>query len=419
MAYQGRFLGAAEDIGRLGFVLEGEGARFLFDYGLEPDKPPLYPLEAPPIDRVFLTHAHLDHSGMLPWLAARYDASIHCTPPSADVATILHRDSLKVARLEGFPEPYADKDIDATMGLYDLMDFQYPRPLGHWTARLHTAGHIPGASQVELKSQSMTMVFTGDLYTKEQRLVYPAKQTRCDVLFMESTYAGREHPEREEVEKEFLDFAADVRSRGGVLLVAAFAVGRAQEIAMVLQGKGFNVWLDGMARAVAKVYAQHPQYLADPSRYLRALGEVKDVRNHRGRSVALQEADVIISTGGMMDGGPILWYLDHLRNDSKSAVALTGYQAPGTNGRKLLDDGHIDFDLKDPGKTIHKIHCEVRKFDFSAHAGHTDLVDFARNTGAEEIVLFHGDQREKLVDDLSDFATVKLPVRGEHFEVGK
>src|ERR1041385_1233352 len=419
MAYQGRFLGAAEDIGRLGFVLEGEGARFLFDYGLEPDKPPLYPLEAPPIDRVFLTHAHLDHSGMLPWLAARYDASIHCTPPSADVATILHRDSLKVARLEGYPEPYQDKDIDATMGLYDLMDFQHPRPLGHWTARLHTAGHIPGASQVELASQSMRMVFTGDLYTRDQRLVYAAQQTRCDVLFMESTYAGREHPAREDVEKEFLDFAADVRQRGGILLVAAFAVGRAQELCMVLQGKGFNVWLDGMSRAVAKVYVQHPAYLTDPSKYMRALGEVKDVRNHRGRSVALQEADVIISTGGMMDGGPILFYLDHVRNDPKSAVALTGYQAHGTNGRKLLAEGAVDFDLKDPGKAAHKIHCEVRQFDLSAHAGHQDLVDFARNTGAEEIVLFHGDQREKLVDDLSDFATVKLPKRGEEFTVGR
>jgi putative mRNA 3-end processing factor len=419
MSYLGRFLGAAEDIGRLGFVLEGEGNRFLFDYGMEPDKPPLYPLEAPPVDRVFLTHSHLDHCGMLPWLAARYDAAIHCTPPSADVATILHRDSLKVARSEGFPEPYGDEDIDATMGLYDLMDFQHPKPLGRFKASLHTAGHIPGASQVQLESGALSLVFTGDLYTGEQRLVFPAKQTRCDVLFMESTYAGREHPPREQVEKEFIDFAHEVRQRGGILLVASFAVGRAQELCMVLQGQGFRVWLDGMARPVAKVYAQHPQYLNDPSRFQRAMGEVKDIRNHRGRSVALQEADVIISTGGMMDGGPILFYLDHVRNDPKSGVALTGYQAEGTNGRRLKEHGTIDFDLRDPGKNVHRVHCEVRHFDFSAHAGHSELVHFARNTGAEEIVLFHGDQREKLVGDLSDFATVKLPVRGETFEVGR
>lgn len=419
MSYTGRFLGAAEDIGRLGFVMEGEGARFLFDYGMEPDKPPLYPLEAPPIDRVFLTHAHLDHSGMLPWLAARYDASIHLTPPSAEVATLLHRDSLKIARSEGYPEPFNDENIGATQGLYDFMDFQYPRALGKFSARLHTAGHIPGASQVELKSDNLKMIFTGDLYTRDQRLVYAAKQTTCDVLFMESTYAGREHPEREDVEKEFIDFAHDVRARGGILLVASFAVGRAQELAMVLQGKGFRVWMDGMARTVAKIYTQHPTYLTNPSLYQRAIGEVKDVRNHRGRSVALDEADVIISTGGMLDGGPILFYLDHVRNDPKSALALTGYQAHGTNGRRLLAEGIIDFDTREPGKKVHKVNCEVKQFDFSAHAGHKDLVQFAKNTGAEEIVLFHGDNREAMVGDLSDFATVHLPMRGEHFTFGR
>lgn len=419
MTYNCRFLGAAEDIGRLGFVLEGEGSRFLFDYGMEPDKPPLYPLEAPPIDRVFLTHAHLDHSGMLPWLAARYDASIHCTPPSAEVATLLHRDSLKIARSEGFPEPFNDADIAATQGLYDLMDFQYPRPLGKFTARLHTAGHIPGASQVELKSDDLKLIFTGDLYTRDQRLVYAAKQTTCDVLFMESTYAGREHPEREDVERDFVGYAEEVKDRGGVLIVAAFAVGRAQEIAMVLADRGFNVWLDGMGRTVAGIYSQHPTYLTNPAKYQRAIGQVKQVRNHRGRSVALDEADVIITTGGMLDGGPVLFYLDHVRNDPKSGLAITGYQAQGTNGRRLKDEGLIDFDPREPGKKVHKLNCEVRSFDFSAHAGHKDLVNFAKNTKCSEIVLFHGDNREALLEDLGTFAKVHLPVRGEHFTIGK
>ena len=188
---------------------------------------------------------------------------------------------------------------------------------------------------------------------------------------------------------------------------------------MVLQGRGFNVWLDGMARAVAKVYAQHPKYLNDPSLYMRALGEVKDVRNHRGRGVAIEEADVIISTGGMMDGGPILYYLDHVRNDPKSAIAITGYQAQGTNGRRLKEEGVVDFDLRQPGKLVHRVNCEIRHFDFSAHAGHNDLIKFAKNTGCSEVVLFHGDNREAMVPELSEFAKVHLPVRGEHFTVGR
>jgi putative mRNA 3-end processing factor len=417
MTWHGRFLGAAEDIGRLGFVLESEGSRFLFDYGMEPDKPPLYPLEAPPIDRVFLTHAHLDHSGMIPWLAARYDASILCTPPTAEVATLMHRDSLKIARSEGFPEPYGDADIEATIGLYDHQDFHHPKVLGKHTLRLRSAGHIPGASQMELKGPNGTLVFTGDLYTRPQRVVMAAQQTKADVLFMESTYAGREHPPRDQVESDFRDFAHEVSDRGGLLLVPAFAVGRAQEIAMVLADEGLNVWLDGMARTVAKIYTQHPEYLNDQAAYQRALGQVKPVHSHRGRSVALKEADVIVTTGGMLDGGPVLWYLDHLRNDPKSAVALTGYQVEGTNGRRLKSEGIVDFDPREPGKNVHRVHCEVRHFDFSAHAGHQDLVDFAKRTGAKDIVLFHGDQREKLVGDLSDFATVHLPMRGENFVV--
>jgi putative mRNA 3-end processing factor len=415
MTWTGRFLGAAEDIGRLGFVLDAEGSRFLFDYGLEPDKPPLYPLECPPIDRVFLTHAHLDHSGMLPWIAARYDAGIHLTPPSAEVASLLHKDSLKIARSEGFPQPYGDDDIESTKGQYDFMDFQHPRQLGKFSARLHSAGHIPGASQIELKGESATLIFTGDLYTRPQRLVGPARQVKGDILFMESTYAGREHPPRDQVEREFKDFCHEVKQRGGITLAASFAVGRAQELAMILEGEGLNVWMDGMARSVASIYAQHPQYLADHSRYQRAMGGIKDVRNHRGRSVALREADVIISTGGMMDGGPILYYLDHVRNDPKCAVALTGYQVHGSNGFRLREEGVIDFDLREPGTKVHKVHCEVRSFDFSAHAGHQDLVAYAKGTGAKDVVLFHGDQREELLGDLSDFATVHLPVRGEHF----
>jgi len=418
LTWNGRFLGAAEDIGRLGFVLESEGSRFLFDYGMEPERPPLYPLEAPPVDRVFLTHAHLDHSGMIPWLAHRYDASIFATPPTAEVATLMHRDSLKIARNEGFPEPFDDADIEASRGLYDLCDFQHPRALGRFSLRLHSAGHIPGASQMELRGPNGTLVFTGDLYTRPQRLVMAAQQTRCDVLFMESTYAGREHPPREEVERSFREFCQDVSRRGGTTVAAAFAVGRAQAPRVWLAGEGLQVWLDGMGRDVARIYAQHPQYLSDFRAYERAMGQVKFVRNHRGRSVALQEADVIITTGGMLDGGPVLYYLDHLRNDPRSALALTGYQAVGTNGRMLLEQGRLDFDNRDPGTLVHGVECEVRQFDFSAHAGHADLVEFARRTGAKDIVLFHGDQRERLVGDLSDFATVHLPLRGEHFTVG-
>jgi putative mRNA 3-end processing factor len=369
------------------------------------------------MDQVFLTHAHLDHSGMVPWLT-RYEATIMTTPPTAAVSTLMHKDSLKIARIEGFPEPFGDRDIEATKAQYDLVDWQHPRHVGAIEARFHSAGHIPGASQVELRGSSSTLVFTGDLYTRPQRLVGAGKPVKCDVLCMETTYAGREHPDRDDVEADYLEFVEDRVGRGGKVVTPVFAVGRAQEVAMVLADEGYQVWMDGMAREVSRIFAQYPTYLRDRSAYERAMGQVKMVRNHRGRSVALRDADVILTTAGMLDGGPALYYLDHLRNDHNSGVALTGYQVRGTNGRRLMDEGILDFDTRDPGRLVHKLECQVRHFDFSAHAGHKDLVEFARGTGAEDIVLFHGDHREELVPELSDFATVHMPNRGDDFRVG-
>ncbi len=418
MTYRCRFLGAAEDIGRLGFVVETHGQTFLFDYGIAPDKPPLYPLEAPAIDQAFLTHAHLDHSGMVPWLAAHTDASVMTTPPTAEVSALMHRDSLKIARMDGFPEPYGDKDIEELGRRYDFMDFRRPRHVGTMETRFHSAGHIPGAAQVELRGDSSRMIFTGDLYTHDQRLVKGAKPVRTDVLCMETTYAGREHPDRLDTEREFVAFVDDVAHRGGTTIAGAFAIGRAQELAMVLADQGFDVWMDGLGRTVSRVYSQHPTYLADSKRYERALSQVKYVRGHRNRAKALHDADVIITTSGMLEGGPILYYLDKLRNDKRSGVALTGYQVKGTNGRMLKDEGKLDFDPRDPGRNIRPVACEVRHFDFSAHAGHADLVDFARRTKAKDIVLFHGDNREALEPELSDFATVHMPNRGETFTIG-
>lgn len=416
VSYDCRFLGAAQDIGKLGFVAETDGVRFLFDYGMDPDKPPKYPIEAPPVDQTFLTHAHLDHSGMIPWLS-RYEATVMTTEVTSEISTLMHHDSLKIARSEGYPEPFGDQDIESMQDLYDPVDWRHPRHIGGVPVHFHSAGHIPGASQVEVRGESGTLVFTGDLYTRPQRLVGAGEPVDCDVLCIETTYAGREHPDRRETEREFLDFVDDVNRRGGIVLACAFAVGRAQELAMLLADEGYEVWMDGMARKVSTIFGRHPDMLADPAKYQRAMGQIRDVRNHHGRKVALRRADVIITTSGMLDGGPILYYLNELRNDAKTGVALTGYQVRGTNGRRLLDEGVVDLDTRDPGKNVHKVHCELRHFDFSAHAGHQDLVDFAEATGADDIVLFHGDNREAIAPDLEDFATVHMPDAGESFRL--
>jgi putative mRNA 3-end processing factor len=128
------------------------------------------------------------------------------------------------------------------------------------------------------------------------------------------------------------------------------------------------------------------------------------------RSKALREADVIVTTGGMLDGGPVLYYIGELYRDANSSIFLTGFQVDGSNGRQLLDEGTLTIDET----TIHPA-CEIEKFDFSAHAGHSDLVRMVERTHAQTVVLMHGDHREALQEALPASLEVLLPENGRPF----
>ncbi len=402
-----QFLGGASEVGRLGMVLKSGPTSTLFDYGLLPKDPPQYPIPAPPVDGMFVSHAHLDHTGMIPWITRRQDVDVVLTPPTADVADLLLQDSLKIADAEGFDAPFNDHDLRTARRRFRTIDFGDNVDMGDLEVTAHPAGHIPGATMYEVNG-NQTMLFTGDLHTLTTDLVWGAKPVKCDSLFVESTYAGRQHPERLKSEYAFLKKVEQVVSRGGIALVPSFAVGRTQDIILTLAKARYEVWLDGMGKKVNAIYVQHPEYIRSAKKLHQAMNRVKVVDGPRTRQLALK-GDVIVCTSGMLDGGPVLGYLDAIRDDMRSAILLTGYQVEGTNGRKLVDTGAIDM----YGVAV-DVKIEWQKFDFSAHAGHDELVRFIEACDPRRVVLMHGDQRELLAEALEG-REVLLPKEGHWY----
>jgi putative mRNA 3-end processing factor len=411
MLIEGMFLGGGNEVGRLGILLQVDGSRILFDYGMTASDPPKYPMPSPPIDMMFLTHSHLDHSGMIPWLTSRFDIPIVSTSVSREVGLLLMQDSVKIAEAEGYPQPYNSNDVKIAGHRFDEIRFEEAMSVGKMRIATHSAGHIPGATMYELQGKRSTLV-TGDIHTLDTRLVMGAKPVKCDNLIMESTYSGRNHPSRLKTEYNFIRKIEDITNRGGTVVIPSFAVGRTQEILLLLRDSGLEFWLDGMGKTVNKIYLRFPEYVRSGKRLRQAVLRTHEVRNQHARARALK-GDVIVTTSGMLDGGPVLSYIDSIRNDPKSAILLTGYQVEGSNGSKLLETGMLEFQ-----GVNEKVNCEVMKFDFSAHAGHDELIAFAKGCSPQKIVLMHGDNREILAGDLrSQGFEVLLPMNGEKWTI--
>jgi putative mRNA 3-end processing factor len=407
MQIDGMFLGGGNEVGRLGVLLQVDGSKILFDYGMTASDPPKYPMPSPPIDMMLLTHAHLDHSGMIPWLTSRYDVPIMSTSVSREVGLLLMQDSVKIAEAEGYPQPYNSSDVRVAGHRFDEIRYGDTVSVGRMRIEAHSAGHIPGATMYEMHGKRSTLV-TGDIHTLDTRLVLGAKPVKCDNLIMESTYSGRNHPSRLKTEYSFIKKIEEITNRGGTVVIPSFAVGRTQEILLLLRDSGLEFWLDGMGKKVNKIYLSFPEYVRSGKRLRQAILRTHEVRNVHARARAMK-GDVIVTTSGMLDGGPVLSYIDNIRNDPKSAILLTGYQVEGTNGSKLLETGMLEFQ-----GVNERVNCEVMKFDFSAHAGHDELIAFAKGCSPHKIVLMHGDNREILAGDLrAQGFEVLLPMNGE------
>jgi putative mRNA 3-end processing factor len=408
-----KFLGGASVVGSLAMYTEIDGESLLFDFGFTPSKPPKFPKYPPKVDTAFLTHAHIDHSGLMPWLAGHYETQFFGTPVTMDLSMLLCEDSLKIAKQEAYPFPYDPGDVFRFKRNFEEVHYGSKVEVGTEDAFVEgrSAGHIPGSTMWVIESDKK-YVFTGDINTIDTRLVKGNKPVKCDVLFMEATYSTSDHPDRDKVEVDFLDKIDEVVNRGGIAIVPAFAVGRTQEVLMLLYEEGYRVWLDGMGKTVNEILMDHSKYVSSAQALKNSVKKVKEVYSNHGRKLAIEEGEVIVTTSGMLDGGPVMEYMLRIKDDPKSAILLTGYQVEGSNGRLLTDQRMIDFyGVKE------KMQCEVAAFDLSAHAGRSELIEFARKCEPEKIVLCHSDDREAIAEALRKDFEVLTPMELEEIDI--
>lgn len=261
------------------------------------------------------------------------------------------------------------------------------------------AGHIPGSCMYLLKVDGKRILFTSDFNTETTRLLKGAKFDfkDIDILIMESTYANRDHPPRKETEKKFFEYITGTIANEGIALIPVFAIGRAAEILMVLGSLklDFPVYLDGMTREATRITLDYPEFIRDPKALRKALKNVQLIYTANERRKIVKEPCAIVTSAGMLEGGPVVSYIKYLYNTPESSLTFTGFQVPRTAGRYLLDTGRFvleDVDLK--------LKMSINHLDFSAHSGRSDLFDVAHKINPEKIICLHGEHCQRFAQEL-------------------
>lgn len=418
-----QFLGAAGTVTGSRYLIEADGYRVLVDCGLFQGYKQLrernwapFPVEPDSIDAVVLTHAHLDHSGYLPALVKHgFRGSVHCTEGTVALCGLLLPDSghlleeeARFAARKGYskhkePLPlYTERD--ARSSLRHLQGHAYEQDVQvvpGITARFHPAGHILGAAHVSLDVHGRRLHFSGDIGRQHESLMNPPTPLpACDVLVCESTYGNRAHVAIDQ-EAELAPIVRRVAARGGVMVIPAFAVGRAQALMLHLarlRGRGeippVPVFLNSpMAVDATRLYHRHHTEHHVSEADCRRMYELATFVNSVEESKALNRRHgpmIIISASGMATGGRVLHHIEAFGPDPRNAIVLSGYQAGGTRGAALAGGART---LRMFGREI-PINAEVVQLaGFSGHADADELLAWMRTAPAEPRMVYvtHGE----------------------------
>ena len=426
------FHGAAKEVGRSCIeITTSKGSRFLLDIGVKFGEGGLiFPqkvLDISNVDGTFISHAHLDHAGGLPLFEHNHlNGPIFLTSQTLSAVKILLKDSYKIARIKNQHPAYNNADLKQVQR--DAKIVVFDKWYDHKDIRFMflNAGHIPGSAMILLEVDGKRVLYTGDFNNRDTALMEHEvvdsvlKEKKVDVLITESTYGYRELPPNEETEKKFIGTIKETLANGGSVLIPTFALGRAQQILLMLSkaNLGVKVYYEGLCKKLTR------RILETPSKYVKNKDVLHDffydkvewIGSEKRRKDALSKQSVFVTTSGMLQGGPVLSYIKEMWHDEKNLIALMGFQCKRTNGRHLLDDGFIYLD---GWKTFVK--SKVEKFDFSGHADQKGIKHLVKELKPAHVFFQHGDEESvlHLKEWVEEFlqGEVVAPSVGEVFEI--
>lgn len=420
------FLGAAREVGRSCLLLQTKESRVLLDCGLGMGMSNGTPLiDAPEfdldsLDAVVLTHAHLDHCGFVPYLYEyEYKGPLYCTLPTRDVTTLLCLDYIDVTQRETGSAPYTSEGIKKAIKHSITLDYGEVCDITpDMRLTFQNAGHILGSAMahIHIGEGLYNVLYSGDLKFALTQLFEPASTafTRVETLILESTYGGPRDimPSKNEADAMLLKTINNTLAKGGKVIIPCFAIGRSQEIMVVLAEEArkgsFNapVYLDGMIWDATAIHTAYPEFLSQSlQRKIFHQGinpftsEIfKNVKGMTERKNVIEEKQpsIILTTSGMVQGGPVMEYLRYLGSDNKNTMIFVGYQAEGTLGSKI-QKGWREIPMastQEDKRQLLKIDMEIVTIDgYSGHSDHNQLVNFVSRLRSkpERIFLNHGE----------------------------
>jgi len=447
-----QFIGGAGTVTGSKTLVESNGIRILIDCGLFQGIKPLrelnwnpLPVLASSIDFVLLTHGHLDHCGWLPILVDQgFKGKIYCSSPTKEIAKLILLDSGKIQEEEASKankEKYSKHEVakplytveqaEKVFPFFRVVKLKEPVPLDAEISAVFTnAGHIIGACSIELTLEGKVLVFSGDLGRDNDVLMFPpARPTKGDYIFLESTYGNRLHPETD-AKLELETYINTAFKNGGTIIIPSFAVERAQSIMYLLwklknekKIPDIEYIIDSpMGVSAFDIFFNnlkwHKLTIEDciaMSKMFTMITDYKDTIE----AIYNKKPKVVIAASGMVTGGRVLSYLTNYIGLSETTVIIVGYQAEGTRGRKLLESAK---EIKIYGKyypVLAKIH-EIE--GLSAHGDQKDLLNWlsALENKPKKVFLVHGenipaDELRIKINEHYGFDCV-VPLMGQEFE---